>query len=314
MELSLLLAEQIGALFLMGFVGFIMVKSGKFKEEDSKVISYIVVYVCSPCVIVNAFQIDFTAEKLQGLLLAALAAVLVHIVLIGGGKLLEKPLHLNGIEKASIEYSNAGNLIIPLVAAVLGEEWVFYTTGYIMIQTTLIWTHGQSVIRQKQERDIRNILLNPNILAIAAGLVLFATGIRFPAPLQSCVAGLGNMIGPTSMLVVGMIIGNVNLKWVFCQKRPYLICLLRLAVFPAIMIFIFYFTGMTKMHADAERILMVVLLAASAPVAVMVTQLAQIHNRDSRYASVINVMSVMFCIFTMPLLVFLFEIVAGSGR
>lgn len=117
------------------------------------------------------------------------------------------------------------------------------------------------------------------------------------------------MIGPASMLVVGMIIGNVNLGWVFRQKRPYLICFIRLVLFPVITILIFALSGAERLHPDAEYILMVVLLATSAPVAVMVTQLAQIHGRDARYASVINVMSVIFCIVTMPLMVLLYEAV-----
>lgn len=309
MEISVLLAEQITVLFLMGLVGFLAVKAGKFKEEDSRIISNAVVYICSPCVIINAFQITFTPDKLKGLLLAGGAAALVHIILIGGGKLLSGPLHLNGIEKASVEYSNAGNLIVPLVSSVLGEEWVFYTTAYIIVQTVLIWTHGQSVIRQGQEKDYRKILLNPNIIAIAVGFVLFATGIHLPSVVGQCISGFGDMIGPASMLVVGMIIGNVNLGWVFRQKRPYLICFIRLVLFPVITILIFAFSGAERLHPDAEYILMVVLLATSAPVAVMVTQLAQIHGRDARYASVINVMSVIFCIVTMPLMVLLYEAV-----
>ena len=309
MEISVLLAEQITVLFLMGLVGFLAVKAGKFKEEDSRIISNAVVYICSPCVIINAFQITFTPDKLKGLLLAGGAAVLVHIILIGGGKLLSGPLHLNGIEKASVEYSNAGNLIVPLVSSVLGEEWVFYTTAYIIVQTVLIWTHGQSVIRQGQEKDYRKILLNPNIIAIAVGFVLFATGIHLPSVVGQCISGFGDMIGPASMLVVGMIIGNVNLGWVFRQKRPYLICFMRLVLFPVITILIFALSGAERLHPDAEYILMVVLLATSAPVAVMVTQLAQIHGRDARYASVINVMSVIFCIVTMPLMVLLYEAV-----
>lgn len=309
MEISVLLAEQITVLFLMGLVGFLAVKAGKFKEEDSRIISNAVVYICSPCVIINAFQITFTPDKLKGLLLAGGAAALVHIILIGGGKLLSGPLHLNGIEKASVEYSNAGNLIVPLVSSVLGEEWVFYTTAYIIVQTVLIWTHGQSVIRQGQEKDYRKILLNPNIIAIAVGFVLFATGIHLPSVVGQCISGFGDMIGPASMLVVGMIIGNVNLGWVFRQKRPYLICFMRLVLFPVITILIFAFSGAERLHPDAEYILMVVLLATSAPVAVMVTQLAQIHGRDARYASVINVMSVIFCIVTMPLMVLLYEAV-----
>lgn len=309
MEISVLLAEQITVLFLMGLVGFLAVKAGKFKEEDSRIISNAVVYICSPCVIINAFQITFTPDKLKGLLLAGGAAVLVHIILIGGGKLLSGPLHLNGVEKASVEYSNAGNLIVPLVSSVLGEEWVFYTTAYIIVQTVLIWTHGQSVIRQGQEKDYRKILLNPNIIAIAVGFILFATGIHLPSVVGQCISGFGDMIGPASMLVVGMIIGNVNLGWVFRQKRPYLICFMRLVLFPVITILIFALSGAERLHPDAEYILMVVLLATSAPVAVMVTQLAQIHGRDARYASVINVMSVIFCIVTMPLMVLLYEAV-----
>ena len=309
MEISVLLAEQITVLFLMGLVGFLAVKAGKFKEEDSRIISNAVVYICSPCVIINAFQITFTPDKLKGLLLAGGAAVLVDIILIGGGKLLSGPLHLNGIEKASVEYSNAGNLIVPLVSSVLGEEWVFYTTAYIIVQTVLIWTHGQSVIRQGQEKDYRKILLNPNIIAIAVGFILFATGIHLPSVVGQCISGFGDMIGPASMLVVGMIIGNVNLGWVFRQKRPYLICFMRLVLFPVITILIFALSGAERLHPDAEYILMVVLLATSAPVAVMVTQLAQIHGRDARYASVINVMSVIFCIVTMPLMVLLYEAV-----
>ncbi len=309
MEISVLLAEQITVLFLMGLVGFLAVKAGKFKEEDSRIISNAVVYICSPCVIINAFQITFTPDKLKGLLLAGGAAALVHIILIGGGKLLSGPLHLNGIEKASVEYSNAGNLIVPLVSSVLGEEWVFYTTAYIIVQTVLIWTHGQSVIRQGQEKDYRKILLNPNIIAIAVGFVLFATGIHLPSVVGQCISGFGDMIGPASMLVVGMIIGNVNLGWVFRQKRPYLICFMRLVLFPVITILIFALSGAEHLHPDTEYILMVVLLATSAPVAVMVTQLAQIHGRDARYASVINVMSVIFCIVTMPLMVLLYEAV-----
>ena len=52
---------------------------------------------------------------------------------------------------------------------------------------------------------------------------------------------------------------------------------------------------------------MIVFLATAAPVAAMVTQLAQIYDQDVKYASVINVMSVIFCIITMPCMVMLYE-------
>lgn len=308
MELSILLAEQIVALFLMMTIGYALVKSGLFQSEDSKVLSNIVVYVCSPCVIVDSFQITLTKDKIMGLLLAAAGAVIVHVVLIGGTRLVGKLLDLNSMEKASVIYSNSGNLIVPLVTAVLGAEWVFYSTAYMVVQTILLWTHGVSVINRGAGKDFKKIILNPNIIAIFIGVILFFTGISFPAPVGDCIGGFAGMIGPASMLVIGMIIGKIDLKWVFRQKRPYFICLLRLVVFPLIFIVIFALTGMQGMHKEAEYILLVVLLAGAAPPAAMVTQLAQIYNKDAMYASVINVMSVIFCILTMPLMTLLYEV------
>ena len=112
------------------------------------------------------------------------------------------------------------------------------------------------------------------------------------------------MISPASMMVIGMVIGDVDLKWVFRQKRPYLI---RLIVFPLIAVVAFAGLERSGIHPDAEYILMIVLIATSAPAAAMITQLAQIYGKDSRYASVINVMSVIFCIITMPVMVLSYE-------
>lgn len=307
MALSGLLAEQIIVMFLTMAVGYAVVKMGLFRSEDSRIISNMVVYICSPCVIVNSFQIDMTPDKVQGLLLSMTAAVAVHAVLIILVKFLEKPLGLTSIEKASVIYSNAGYLVIPLVDVVLGEEWVFYTTAYILVQTVLIWTHGVRLLGGESERGYRKILKNPNIIATAIGLTLFLTKIRLPSIPASCIEGFGDMISPASMLVIGMIIGKVKLGQVFRKKRPYLICFLRLIVVPILAAAVFAWVGRTGIHKDAEYILMVSLIATSAPAAAMITQLSQIYHNDEQYASVINVMSVLFCIITMPAVVMLYE-------
>ena len=118
------------------------------------------------------------------------------------------------------------------------------------------------------------------------------------------------MIGTAGMFVIGMVIGNMDLKWVFSRKRPYFVCFIRLLVYPAVIAVIFAMIARMGLHREAKDILLVVFLASSAPAAAMVTQLAQIHNQDSKYASVINVMSIIFCIVTMPLMVMLYETLA----
>lgn len=313
MELSLLLAEQILVIFLMMLVGYIIVKIGLFQAKDSKVLSNIVVYVCFPCVMITSFQIDLTEETAKGLLLAVAAAAAAHLFMIAVVYLLEKPLRLNGIEKVSIIYTNSGYLVIPLVTAVLGEEWVFYTTAFILVQNLLIWTHGVSVLRGQGVKDIRKLLKSPNIIALTIAVVLFVAQIRLPSVAMDCMKSMGNMVTPASMLVVGMVIGDIDLKWVFRQKRPYLISFIRLVLIPFLAAAGLAVVRNMGLHADSEYILMIVLIATAAPVAAIITQLTQIYNEDVRYASVINVMSVVFCVITMPLSVLIYEML-GTGN
>lgn len=88
MELSILLMEQIAKLFLMIFMGYAVVKLGLLTDEDSKVLSTLVLYLIVPSVILNAFQVDYTQEKVNGLKLAGIASLLllISIVVLGTPK------------------------------------------------------------------------------------------------------------------------------------------------------------------------------------------------------------------------------------
>ena len=82
MNISILLMEQIIQLFLMIFMGYLIVKVGLVKDEDSKVLSKIILYLIIPCVIINAFQVDYTMDTAKGLLLALAASVMTQVLLL----------------------------------------------------------------------------------------------------------------------------------------------------------------------------------------------------------------------------------------
>lgn len=309
MELSLLLAEQIISLFLMMIIGFLLVKIDLLKVEDSDILAKLVVFVFSPCVIVQSFvNANYTKETFSGLIVAMLGATIVHIIYIALSKIGEKILHLNNIEKTSLVYSNAGNLIIPLVAATLGDEWVFYSCAYIIVSTILFWSHGKSVICEEPHMELMKVIKNPNIIAIILGLLLFITKIKLPSILNTCTSSLGVMIGPASMMVIGMLIANIRLSSVFKNVRAYMISFGRLILYPLITILVFCFSGILNLHPQASEILLVTLLAAAAPCAANITQVSQLYHKDSLYASALNVMSVIFCVITMPFMVAIYQI------
>ncbi|AKA67539.1 Auxin Efflux Carrier [Clostridium scatologenes] len=153
--ISLLLIKQITELFLVMFMGFILVKTHLLKAEESKTLSAVALYLIMPCVIINAFQIKYTESIRNGLILAFVAAVLIHIILLILVKILGRIFNLDAVEKASMIYSNAGNLIIPIVTSVLGKEWVIYSSAFISVQLFLLWTHGKMMLCEEQKVDLK---------------------------------------------------------------------------------------------------------------------------------------------------------------
>ena len=234
MQISILLMEQIFELFLMILMGFIIVKAGIVKEEDSKVLSKIILYLIIPCVIINAFQVNYTKETVNGLLLALVASILLQIILLLVVSLISRLFSLNEVESASIYYSNSGNLIVPIVTFVLGQKWILYGCVFMSIQLIFLWTHCKKIISRESSYDWKKILLNINMISIAIGIVLFFAKIRLPEVLTDTLSSVGSMIGPASMIVTGMLFAGMNMKDIFANKRVYFISALRMIVIPLI--------------------------------------------------------------------------------
>lgn len=307
MHISVLLMEQIVELFIMIFMGFIIVKAGIVKDEDSKVLSKIVLYLIIPCVIINAFQVEYTSETVNGLLLALAASVILQVILLGIISLMGKLFHLNEVEIASIYYSNSGNLIVPIVTFILGQEWVLYGCVFMSVQLIFLWTHCKKIISRESSYDWKKIVLNINMISIVLGVILFFTRIRLPLIINDTIGAVGNMIGPASMIVTGMLFAGMDLKKIFADRKLYFVSFLRMIVVPLIALLLIKISHFTGISQDAPQIMLIVFLAVITPSASTVTQMCQVYGNDSKYASAINVITTLSAVVTMPVMVLLFE-------
>ena len=136
------LIKKIAELFLILFATAALVKTGVFKADYSRVLSRISLYFVTPCVIFNSFQKELTPDVQQGLLITAGLAVAFQLVFFLVASVLRRVWKAPEVERASIVFTNAGNLIIPLVAYVLGQEWVIYVSSYILVFNVMFWTIG----------------------------------------------------------------------------------------------------------------------------------------------------------------------------
>jgi len=309
MEVSLILTAQIIKLFIILLLGFLLVKFGLLKASDSKSVSVILVYLILPCMIINAFQIDCTPQVRAGLIFTIAASIAVHVIFIAATALLKRPLRLDTIEQLTVIYTNGGILVIPLVQAMLGNDYVIYSCSFIVIQIILLWTHCKQKLCSGQKIDLKSIFLNVNMIAIYVGIVLFFTQIQLPDVIGGTVDMLANMVGPMGMLLAGMAISEVPLKHVFMTGRNYLVVLLRLIVYPLIVLAAFKLSGAAGMLPDGKNILMIVYLACITPACATVTSMAQLYDRDAAESSMFYVLTTVCSIVSMPVMIFMYTMI-----
>ena len=305
--MTLLLTKQIAELFIMILLGFILVKSSLLTKHDSKVLSTVALYIVTPCVIINAFQVQYSQDVKNGIILSFLAAIIVYIIYIVMARMIGKVYTLNGVEKATVIYTNAGNLIIPLVQVLLGKEWVVYTTGYILVSTVFIWTHGRMLICEETGFNGKELLKNVNVIASIIGILMFALKIQLPSLIIETMDSMSATIAPICMIVAGMLIAGMDVKDCLKKNRLYVITFLKMIIFPLFAVVLFKFTNLSSMAKNGEMILLISLLASVAPTAASVTQIAQIYDADSEYASAYYFITTMLCILTMPFFVWMYQ-------
>ncbi|ONI44896.1 hypothetical protein AN641_05510 [Candidatus Epulonipiscioides gigas] len=312
MEISLMLAEQILSLVLICIVGFLITYFKIISSAESRVISRICVYVIIPCSMINAFQTELDQARLSGLGLAFVGAILIHMMYLGATKLLDvAKVPLDNVERASIIYNNAGNLVIPMVAGTLGTEYIFYTSAYIAVQNFLMWSHGQIIMGVPNGKsNFKKIFKNPCMISIFIGVSLFLFQIKIPGAVGIAISSSAACLGPLSMLMIGMMLGEQNLKKIFSSLKVYRIVVIRLILYPLLTMIVLFILSKLWVHNDINNILLVSLLCAIGPSAATVAQQAQLYDHPLKvYVSSINVVSTSLCAITMPLMALLFQFI-----
>lgn len=312
MDLSTKLLSQIAAMVMVTLLGVVFIRAHMLKEKDSQVLSKIILYGANPCILFNSFNMDYDREKALGFAAGLIAAAVVYAVFILVERILKKTVNPDPIERVSIILTNAGYILIPLVAAVLGSEYVFYCCSFLVVQTLVIWTYVLVDLGQGHMVSLKKVALNPNIIAIAAGLIVFFAKIPVPDVIQSACTTLGNATGGLSMLVIGLAIGGMKIKDIFSNGKAYVVCAERLILYPVIIVILIWASHICDVFPFVQKAMLCTVLASAAPCGVLVTQFAELFGLDAEKSGVICILSTFFCIITIPAMVLLFQVLCTS--
>ena len=189
-------------------------------------------------------------------------------------------------------------------SGILGSEGVFYITAYITVFNLIIWSHGLALMTGSA--DIKTVVrqfIQPATIAIGLGIVCFLARIQVPSIVAEPMKMVGDMNTPLAMLVAGCNLAESNLLSALKRPRTYWISFLKLLAEPLLALLILAFVPVNLM------VKLAVLVASACPTCAMGTMFALQYNRDSNYASELFAITTLMSLFTIPLVVFLGNVV-----
>ena len=294
----LILVKQMVQMFLLAGVGFLLYKGGKITQEGSKTLGNILIYASLPAVIINGFRVERTAEHVSGILWSAAGALVLLLVSVLISHFVFRQDPIGAFAGA---FSNPGFFGVPLMIASLGQGAVFYAASFIAFLNIGQWTYGVSRLNGQPLTEglkLKKLIQAPFVIAILAGLILFAIQIPLPDVIVNCITTLAGLNTPLAMFTVGVFLAQTDFWKMFRKKELYLVSAVRLLLVPAVSLLL-----LSLLPADMAAMKMVLLIAVSCPVGSNVAVYAQLHGKNYPYAVETVIISTMLSILTIPLVV-----------
>lgn len=309
----ILVLNQLVTMTLITLGGFVFAKAFKIGDAEQKFLSKVLLYFINPCLVVSSFDLDFDLQKLKQLFFVIFISFLIHGVMILISMFLQRARNEEDksycqIDRLALVFTNCGFIGIPLIRGVFGDEGVFYLMGYLVVFNILVWTFGYYQL--SGSISLKKVLTNPNIIAVALGLVIFCFPFRIPQLIAKPVKMIGDINTATSMILIGILFANFKLtsrSFIWRLAKVTVNRLIICSIFNMAVLFCIY-----KLFPDVQDVrtmLFVVLICSMCPAGSSVPSLSCVFDKDSTYASVLVSITTLFCIVTLPTLVAVGEMI-----
>ena len=295
-EYFVLVAAQVGTLFLLMAVGFILARLGRFSKETQSQASTLVMYVVTPCLIVDTLQMSPSPELLRvmGLCLLILLATYLGFALLMELFFRREAADTQPVLRFGAAYGNVGFMGLPLVQGVLGDAGLVFAIAGQVAFNLLAWSHGVLVMGERKSFSVRKMIFNPGILASAIGITLFLLDFRLPRVAGQAVEFLGSMNTPLAMVIIGAQMASANLPATFRNPKLYLTAVFKLIALPMLTALVLF-----PLDLDPVMYITVVILAAT-PAAGTGSMFAQQFHRDVATSAQLITLTNLCSLITLP--------------
>ena len=283
-------------MFLMMGTGMFLARKKIITAEGRKCLTDITIDVIIPCNMVAAF-ISADMSKLSDMAAILIVSIVTQAVYYVLTRVWFRQVEYKKrcVMRYGVMVSNAGFLGNPLVAEMYGQDGLLLASVFLVPVRLVLWTVGLSIFAPIDRKHVvKTALTHPCIVSVIIGFFLMMVPLPLPLFLTKTINSFSGALMPFSMLVIGTIIGDVDLRTIVSRDTLYL-SFLRLIVLPAIM-----FGAAVLFHLE-PLVASVSVVLVGMPLGTTTAILAAKYDGDYIFAAKGVVLSTLLSMITIPI-------------
>ena len=293
-------------LFAIVVVGYIAGKIEYMGGTFDKRLSKIVIDISCPALILSSAMTGELPDRRYILPLLGISA-LTYLLLTGVAlwlpRLLTKKKDDEGAVGFALMFGNVGFMGYPIVASIFGREAVFYAAVLNVVNTFAVFTIGTILITGKTvngPKFQKKVLWSTPMLSAYLTMLIVALRIEgIPEWISQPLTMIGNITVPAALLIIGSSMSQLPLRSMLGNGTIYLTTLLRLAVLPIGIHYLFTLLGFDPFVVGINTVVIAM------PVATYGTILCLRHGKDTTLITEVTFITTLLSLVTIPLLVML---------
>lgn len=290
-------------LFSLIIVGYVIAKLDIIDLETNKKLSGFILNVTCPALILNSVLSGDISSSNSTVIVVFICSLVLTALLLVFSFIIPVVLHIKGPKKYVYKYmtnfSNIGFMGFPVILSIYGPIAVFYTSIFNIPFSILVFSYGVYLAAKSGNKSDTMSLkkcINPGVISALLAVVIFATKIKFPAVIINPISLIGSITTPLSMIVIGISLSALNIKYIFEEKKMYLFILIKMIVIPFAV-----YTILSPFDLDPVIKGVTVILSAM-PVAVNAVIMANQYDGDVELSVSGVFLTTLFSVISIPII------------
>lgn len=306
-----LVAQQMLILFSLMAAGFLLRKIHWIDEAGASRLSFLVVNLFNPFLVISSVFGKTLSSTGTVFWENLILIFLFYLILFAAGLLFVFAVRADSSEAAVYRMltllPNCGFMGIPVVASLLGTEYVIYVAVYMLAYNILLYTYGIRLVQKSKSQSdketlkktslsesLRSIFLNFGVASSLLALLLFFLGITVPKGVQTFCDYMGSPCIPLSMMLIGSSVADTNLPSLLKSRHVYAFVFMKLLIIPIACTFLI------RILPFNTTILKLFVILLSMPAGSMVVLVTGEYDGNLQCATAGVILSTLASIITIP--------------